>query len=895
MKRLLCTLIIILILLPQPVMAAGYRTYYGLTHAHTAEGGDDGKQPFTTMAGAYKFARDVGKLDFFSLSPHSHMIKDSVFQKIRSTAASANGSGFTAMHGSEWGVISVMGHVGTFMTENVPMWEIATHSDQYNHMYKYFNWLSTLKRGFAIFNHPEVFHFGYYYNPLGDKRVVAMEVWNGPAFDSRIDFARNGISYESLILTNLNRGWHIGMVANQDNHMGTWGRVTRVRTGVWATSNTMKSIEGAYMARRTFATQDENARIRLSTRDARGKERWMGEILHKTTDATITVKVEDADGEGVKQILLYSDIVDNGLLGRMVAKSDGPTLTFQARGGMCDQFFIAKAVQDDGDILWSSPIWITQYTPWQMELNKLLILKKQFTAARKHLELHQRGTTYTETLDRAVRYLDKVHDRFRDEVYHPLLHTDGQILRNTLTEAGNFLRALPIQDARILRRDIKRIVKQIALTTTEKEFVMAFLASLEAADVNDSQQDEAALVRKADALVQAKNFDAAVLIYDLLIENYPANAEIYKLKLAAVYSLLEAFEAAQSLGQDVLSSPSLDMDMAYDAYLAVGIAYKRQADSLPKSQQAPLITLSLKQYQQLLKDYPKLDYNRKTRILTYIGDAYIKLMGLTKVDDEKEAHYKNAVRQYNRALKIAKTASDVVDLNDKISSAALRFDPQNPLIYQRAIKAFEKIIAEYPNDDDAKALHKNIGDLYVRLVGKVSDQSEKDKLLNTAMKHYGLYMKLVPPRDASGLFYEFGRIWYRLKNIKKAISCYEQVEKINWRSRKLEYALYGLASCYRKTGENDKAAAIYRRLLSAFPNFTLCIENSSGKPVENPADSAVGRALSNLEQNNPDDGEVPDDDGNEPSGGGEDRLRGLNLQQMMEHELQHEPACSCEL
>ena len=72
--------------------------YFGNLHAHShLSDGED-----TSPAEAYDFAKDIGGMDFLSLSEHNHYLTGDEFEELMEVAESKNTSDFVALYGQEF-------------------------------------------------------------------------------------------------------------------------------------------------------------------------------------------------------------------------------------------------------------------------------------------------------------------------------------------------------------------------------------------------------------------------------------------------------------------------------------------------------------------------------------------------------------------------------------------------------------------------------------------------------------------------------------------------------------------------------------------------------------------------------------------------------------------------
>ena len=157
--------------------ASEMNLYSGELHAHT--GDSDGQE---TVKEAYKYARDVANLDFFSVTDHSNSFSNSVYQgKHQSNADSYNDPGnFVALYGFEqtYNVATYYGHLNTL---NYP--SLTTRSTL---LKNYYSVMAKKDGAIVMFNHP-----GYKWG-----NFCEYEFWT-EAFDEVVNLAEiKGKSYD---------------------------------------------------------------------------------------------------------------------------------------------------------------------------------------------------------------------------------------------------------------------------------------------------------------------------------------------------------------------------------------------------------------------------------------------------------------------------------------------------------------------------------------------------------------------------------------------------------------------------------------------------------------------------------------------------------------------------
>jgi hypothetical protein len=371
-----------------------YTVYYGNLHSQTndSDGGGaipgcSGSQAAQSGAfgpnDAFVYAKNRG-LDFLLASEHNHYFDGSSgtnasanpttaknrYAAGRSAAASFNTANptFLALYGMEWGVISGGGHLNIIDANLLANWEYNSSSqliaDIFTTKSDYAALYDTMKaRGWiGQFNHPSASDaqfpiagttFGY--DPDGDEVMVAVEVQNTSAFSTNTtETETSRSSYESAYNTFLERGFHVAPTTNQDNHCANWGASWTNRTAVLLPSGqalTEANFEAALRARRVFATSDKNSQLILT---ANG--RVMGERFVNSGPLTLTANFANTAGRTAATVRIYEGVPRRN--GTVTQLSTTAVTTITPSNG--EHFYYAKITQDDGKILWSAPVWVTQ-------------------------------------------------------------------------------------------------------------------------------------------------------------------------------------------------------------------------------------------------------------------------------------------------------------------------------------------------------------------------------------------------------------------------------------------------------------------------------------------------------------------------------------------------------
>ena len=372
-----------------------YTIYYGNLHSQTnhSDGGGNlssctgAQNPQSAAYGptdAYQYAMNKG-LDFLMTSEHNHMYDGSdstnasadpataknLYQSGLSAASSFNAShpNFLAIYGMEWGVISNGGHMNIFNSNELLGWEYnssnqliadtLTTKNDYAGLYT----LMRQRGWIGQFNHPStsgqflVNGVPLAYTADGDQAMVACEVLNTSAFSTNTTETETSRStYEGACNKALEAGFHVAFTTNQDNHCANWGASYTNRNGVLIPSGlplNNANFIAALKARRVFATMDKNSQLVLT---ANGH--MMGERFSNSGSLTLTTNFANSAGRTVSTVQIFEGVP--GRNGTVTQLSNTAITTITPSAG--EHFYYAKLTQDDGNILWSAPIWVSQGT-----------------------------------------------------------------------------------------------------------------------------------------------------------------------------------------------------------------------------------------------------------------------------------------------------------------------------------------------------------------------------------------------------------------------------------------------------------------------------------------------------------------------------------------------------
>ena len=377
---------------PAPA-ALPYTVYLGNLHSQTkhSDGGAEvtackgAQPPLSSPYGpdtAFAFAHKQG-LDILVASEHNHMYDgsdgsapDADAGKARALyqagLASADAytqahPGFLALYGMEWGVINNGGHLNIFNSRELLGWETNARGElmadtrtprgDYAALYTLMR-----ERGWVgQFNHPAqtgqfmVNGVPLAYTPDGDEVMALCEVVNSTAFSTSLSESETRRShFEAACNRLLEAGYHVAFSTNQDNHCANWGASYTNRTGILVPAGaalTRDSFIDALKARRVFATMDKGSQLVLS---ANG--RMMGERFRNRGPLELVANFASSTGKQVAAVAIMEGVP--GRKGQVTQLSDKATTSFIPAPG--EHFYYARITQDDGKVLWSAPVWVTQ-------------------------------------------------------------------------------------------------------------------------------------------------------------------------------------------------------------------------------------------------------------------------------------------------------------------------------------------------------------------------------------------------------------------------------------------------------------------------------------------------------------------------------------------------------
>lgn len=331
---------------PTGCLQGDYFVRFGDFHSHT--GNSDGVE---NPEFAFNYGRNTGELDMLAVTDHLEQLytlygmADDDYPDCMETAKSLSDQDFLALCGFEYGSgfeVSIetgldisTGHSNIFFYEKLfPMVQLD-----------FMDYYKTLENCFecvAQFNHPgdestQTFHEFEPYQPVFGK--MALYEFNG-----------NGDVW-NLYFTALSKGWYLSPTYNQDNHSANWGSANDNRTGVFMNEFSMAGLKDAFLKRRTFATSDKNASIKMMAGDLC----WMGSQIIGVRNIKISVDAADPDNEGFQKIELF-DGMKNIMAQKDCENKADCRLEFNIEINF-PTHILARSTQTDGQFSVSAPLW----------------------------------------------------------------------------------------------------------------------------------------------------------------------------------------------------------------------------------------------------------------------------------------------------------------------------------------------------------------------------------------------------------------------------------------------------------------------------------------------------------------------------------------------------------
>ena len=336
---------------PLEVMAADDGrpcVFWGEIHGHSEQ--SDGSGDF---AGIYEHARDEGALDFAASGDHACYFSDNEWQWMQDVTASFNEGGrFATLIGYEWA--GQQGHRNVYTDKDrLELFRgMYPGTRRLDAVYDHFDGREDVVAG------PHVHHtrdFFAFHNPAVQRFLEICSMWgvfeelvfDAVARGARIGFTGGGDCHEG----------HCGFSVEDPDRQGTRGHTfapgLRYKCGMTAAllpALDRRELLQALRSHRIYATTGARMLLDFSVADVD----MGGEGVTRTAPVV----------EGVVHCaspIDRTDVVRDGEVAMSVAGSgcDAHVTWTDADVAPGEHWYVLKAVQDDGEVGWSSPVWMT--------------------------------------------------------------------------------------------------------------------------------------------------------------------------------------------------------------------------------------------------------------------------------------------------------------------------------------------------------------------------------------------------------------------------------------------------------------------------------------------------------------------------------------------------------
>ncbi len=259
--------------------------YIGEVHCHT--GDSDG---LLDPAAAIEHARDVGGVDFFAVTEHSHHMGKEIYEAQIALADHYDEPGrFAAIYGWEMTYNASNGLWGHMNILNTTWIEQDIHGVSLPEVYEM---LKKDPEAIGMFNHPMLSWGNFdefdHWDEEIDRRMMLSEIK-----DARFDREYSN---------SLHKGWHTAPVYNGDNHNTEWTTVNTCKGVVLAPALTRDNVLEAFRQRRAYSTGDQTLKLYYTVNG-----QWLGSHLVDPDKLEVCVRVETKNEAGIGTISLIAE------------------------------------------------------------------------------------------------------------------------------------------------------------------------------------------------------------------------------------------------------------------------------------------------------------------------------------------------------------------------------------------------------------------------------------------------------------------------------------------------------------------------------------------------------------------------------------------------------------
>ncbi|MBO7376455.1 MAG: CehA/McbA family metallohydrolase, partial [Clostridia bacterium] len=306
--------------------------YVGEVHAHTSDSDGTG-----SAEDAVLYARDVGGVDFFAVTEHSHYLSEKRYRAQIENADRYDEPGkFACLYGWEMTWNNKNGYWGHM---NVLGCRDFVQSIDDNGMHDLLRWLKVRPEAVAMFNHPG-YNWGNFdefanRSETADRSVRLSEI-KGPAYD-----------YEYMHL--LAKGWHASPVTSEDNHAPNWTTATNMTGCVLAPALTRENILDAFRNNRTYTSSDRTMKIFY-----RVNGEWLGSRLDNPDRLDFDIRVTTENRRGIS---LVEIVAEDGIV--VASKNAGALRSFEWKPRLAPDYdYYYLRITGPNQYCVTSPVWI---------------------------------------------------------------------------------------------------------------------------------------------------------------------------------------------------------------------------------------------------------------------------------------------------------------------------------------------------------------------------------------------------------------------------------------------------------------------------------------------------------------------------------------------------------
>ncbi|HUH12748.1 MAG TPA: CehA/McbA family metallohydrolase, partial [Longimicrobiales bacterium] len=352
----------------------GYRLFFGDIHQHSSLSDGMG-----TVEDTYTRSRDRYGLDFAALADHEWFVRNrllpSEWAYIQAVNASFHDPGtFVSIPAYEWTGRRYPlgpGHKNVyFPDEGRPIYSLTdTLFDETPELF------AQLKRDGAV---AVPHHIGWtgtdweHHDPVAQPEVEIVSVHGAFEHMGNEPIVHRGGTPGMFVQDGWARGLRFGVLGSSDGHGLAWhhgvGRKEdpwqQGLTGVWAPELTREAVFEALKARRVYATSGAPIRLWLEARGGEGAaveeapRAEMGGELSVSGPPTLESRVV-----GTARVRYVYLLRDNAVIHSYGGDADGGrygSFTFVDEDvAPGTHWYYLRVVQEDGEVAWSSPIWVT--------------------------------------------------------------------------------------------------------------------------------------------------------------------------------------------------------------------------------------------------------------------------------------------------------------------------------------------------------------------------------------------------------------------------------------------------------------------------------------------------------------------------------------------------------